>query len=204
MSILQKIDEVVKDNLKNRHSYFQLKHFVIGKELTNQGRIHACICEMSARKSSMEALILEIEETKDLVDLIEIDIEELKNKEDENDYNKKRNKIKLKQLERKKLSKQNRLSELQEKIKGFHEEAIYFYNAYEQMCKIEEPKDWDDPGVQKEYWNAKFLEELNSRFLLGLPIDTELVRSMSALPEDSSAKVQLIKFLEDKSKKLGK
>lgn len=203
MDILEKIDKLLASK-KNRHSFFQLKHFAIGKELTHQGRLRACIVELETRKEGLESLALEIAEQKDLLRLDELEMSELAKKEKEivGKTEKEKCEINIRRLQRKIDSKNKKIDELRNKLIGYKEEATFILTIFEQLNKIEKIKDWDDPDVQLEYWNAKFWEELNTRFLIGLPVDTELIRCVSALPNSAPAKKQLVNMLEANAKKL--
>lgn len=54
------IDQVLEEQLVERHSYFQLKHFVVGKEPTNQSKMWRCLTELKTRKDTIEAIKEEI------------------------------------------------------------------------------------------------------------------------------------------------
>jgi prephenate dehydrogenase len=50
-STLENLQAVVeKHPLTGRHSYFQLKYFIVGKEPTPQAKIWQCLREMKARR----------------------------------------------------------------------------------------------------------------------------------------------------------
>ncbi len=65
----------------------------------------------------------------------------------------------------------------------------------DKLQEIEELKDFDDLDAQKDYWNHKLGEEINLRILMHQPIDTELAKTVLALPEDISIKVDFDKHL---------
>jgi len=58
VATLQKIDEVLNLDPVDRHSYFQLKYFVINKEPTHQSKLWRCIREVAARKDTIEGIML--------------------------------------------------------------------------------------------------------------------------------------------------
>ena len=56
--LIAQLDEVLKNEPVNRHSYVQLKYFLIGKEPTIQAKMWQCIKELKTRRDSLNALEL--------------------------------------------------------------------------------------------------------------------------------------------------
>ena len=201
--LYEKLEIVLeKHALENRHSYFQMKHFVIGKEPTLQSQMWQCLRELQSRKATIDQLNLSIEETKDQLDLVEINrIKEMYDFDKiESIYSeelKEREKIiKCRQYERKKQQLHNSLVQLKENLKFTCQEAKFFIQMFEAIHKMEPLKDYDDLNAQKEYWNERISQEINLKLLLQQPLDTELVNTALSLPEDVPVRIQTEKALE--------
>ena len=59
--LMTAMDDLLKNEVVQRHSYFQLKYFLIGKEPTNQAKMWQCLRELKTRRQSLKAISLEIE-----------------------------------------------------------------------------------------------------------------------------------------------
>lgn len=198
-NLIEKIDSVVKHDVVSRHSYFQLKYFLIGKEPTNQAKMWQCLRELKMRKDNYKNLSLQIEEEKDKLELQEINllkIEKLKENEAE-DLSKKELEIKVRQINRLILSIKNTLLELEDKKKYLEEECEFFLQTYQNIEKIEPLKHFDDLDAQKEYWGTKLLEKINLKILLENNIDIELVETVLSLPDDIPIKQQVLNKLNN-------
>ena len=56
MELIEKAKEITNNaDLKERHSFFQLNHFIIGKEPTVQAKLWQCIREITARIENIES-----------------------------------------------------------------------------------------------------------------------------------------------------
>lgn len=195
--IIEQAKELLnKNNISHRHTFFQLKHFVLGKELTTQSKLQKCLKEMDARMDSVNNLLLSIEETKDDIKLIELKIINLEKKKQKSDINKQYNVIQIRKLQRKKISLLNSLDNLIKKLKETEEETAFFLSAYKQLEQIEPLKRYDDPESNAEYWNENFSQELQLRLLLQKPLDLELVKCILALNKESAIRVEMIKILD--------
>jgi len=73
--IMERINKILENELSERHSYFQLKYFVIGKEPTLQGKMWQCIRELRSRKDSLDSTEIQNHELNDKKELIDIKIE---------------------------------------------------------------------------------------------------------------------------------
>lgn len=196
-NLIQKIDEIVKNDVVSRHSYFQLKYFLIGKEPTNQSKMWQCLRELKMRKDNFKSLLLQIDEEKDKLELQEINLLKLKNiKETEQDeLSKKEITIKERQISRVILKIKDDLIDLEEKKKFLEEECEFFLQTFKNIEKIEPLKHFDDLDSQKEYWGTKLLEKINLKILLENNIDTELVETVLSLPDDIPIKQQVLNKL---------
>jgi hypothetical protein len=183
-NMLDKLNEVLEKVPENRHSFFQLNYFVIGKEVTNQSRMWQCLRELQARKEAIDNYTNEIEELKDQIELNELHHEKTK-------FEEKEWIIRCRQYERTKKRLNNTINQLEKKKQFAIQEAKFFLQTFQTINEVEPMKDFDDPEAQKEYWNEKISQQINLKLLLHQPLDTELVKTALALPDDLSIKKQI-------------
>jgi hypothetical protein len=188
---------ILANEVVDRHSYFQLKYFVLGKEPTTQAMLWRCVRELQARKETIEATKREIEETNDRIALLDIDIEEAPNTSafgvDDPAFEKRRE-IEVRRMRRQQESLRSSAEALQKKLKFTEEEAQFFVNAFISLERAEKLKAFDDPESQKAYWNEKLSQELSLRGLLRQPIDVELARTVFAV--DLPVKEETVKMFQ--------
>lgn len=197
----EEVSKVLEQSVPQRHSFFQLRYFVIGKEPTNQAKMWQCLREIKVRKESLDSIELELEEQNDGLELIEVEekvlglskfedknqeIAELKNKE---------NKIKIKKLKRQKKAINSNIIQLLSKKKYIEEELDFFLEMFKTLEKVEPLKSLDDVEAQKAYWSEKLAQKLNLKMLLGGQLESELVETIVALPDDMSIKKQILNTL---------
>ena len=187
---------VEKTEISHRHTFFQLKHFVLGKEITTQAKLQKCLKEIEARKETMDCLLLSIEETKDDIKLLELKLLNFEKKKHKADLNRQCKAIHIRKLDRKKISLLKSLDNLIKKLKEAEEETAFFLSAYKQLEKIEPLKRYDDPDSNAEYWNENFSQELQLRLLLQKPLDLELVKCILSLNKESPIRIEMIKILD--------
>jgi len=195
LKLYEKLEKALEKVPEDRPSYFQLKHFVLGKQPTIQGQLWQCLRELQTRKEVVDSIQLEIEETKDHLELIDMD-------EADHNHADKKFKIIRRQLERKRVTLRKSIDKLEKKLKFTNEEIQFILQYYEALLKVEPLKEYDDLEVQKEYWNEKYSQEINLRILLKQPINTELTKEIIALPDDVPIKIEFLNFL-DKVKNSG-
>lgn len=201
-NLLVEMDEVLKFEIAQRHSYFQLKYFLIGKEPTIQAKMWQCLREMKSRRDSISAIELEIEETKDKIELLDISIEkqsllEVSGKNPKECVLLQREMdINLRQLDRKKKAGEKSLAELLERKKWIEEESRFFLETFKSLYKIEPLKHFDDVEAQKEYWTEKLSQKLNLKMLTHNQLDTELIETIIALPDEIPLKKQALGTLQ--------
>jgi len=186
----QNVNLIIKNILQNevveRHSYFQLKHFLIGKEPTIQSKLWRCIREIKIRQDSIDAINLEIEDVKDDIELIELSLKINKDAvTDEQAIKNRKNKRKIQSFEK-------RLYDLNQKLKNIIEECDFLANSFSELEKIEKLKNFDDTEEQNKYWEAKLTEELNAKLISGTPPDAELIKTIFALDSNSKIRNNLI------------
>jgi hypothetical protein len=205
--LINKADEILgTHSLADRHSYFQLKNYIIGKEHTLHGKMWQCIRELKTRRDSIDAIKLQIEDVNDKLELIDIKKEkhaiaikilnsgestttELDNREYE---------IQLRQMSRDYAQLEKNGADLVDKMKSIQEEINYFIQAFEALNKMGDWKEFDDEKAQEAYWNAKLDHELNMRLVLGQPIDIELGRTIEALEDKSPVKQKLMGIINER------
>ena len=195
--LIKKMDDLLKNDVVSRHSYFQLKYFLIGKEPTNQAKMWQCLRELKLRKDNLKNLLLQIEEEKDKLELHEINIIKLNKLKDQemDEIIAKELVVKQRQLNRAVEGVKNTILDLQEKQRFIEEECEFFLQTYNNIEKIEPIKNFDDIDAQKEYWGTKLLEKMNLKILLENNIDIELVETVLSLPDDIPIKQQVLNKL---------
>lgn len=187
-----------KHEMADRHSFFQLKYFVIGKEPTIQGKLWQCLREIKDRKESLEALALELEERKDDLELTQLSCAEgeINGGIFGIDANPKIKEINLRKLKRQEKAMEKTIEKLKKKEKNLKEELVFFLKAFESLEKTEPFKPFDDEQAQIDYWSEKLSQKLNMKLLLQSKIDIDIAETILALPSESSVKKQLIQVME--------
>lgn len=202
------IDTILENQVTERHSYFQLKYFLIGKEPTIQSKMWQAIRELKSRKESLDSIDLEIEEIKDKIELIDISKQKLALEENSNLelINCKEKKdlflreliIKSRQLDRQKVSLQKKLIALDERAKNIIEECVFFVEVFKNFEKVEPLKHFDDLESQKNYWNEKLTQKFNLKALTSSHLDTEMIETILSLPDDLDVKKNVVSRLNMK------
>lgn len=185
-----------KHEMADRHSFFQLKYFVIGKEPTIQGKLWQCVREIKDRKESLEALALEIEEQKDNLVLTKISIEKGAFSTLMDAADAKVHTININRLKRQVTALEKTIDKLLKKQKNIKEELGFFVGAFENLEKVEPFKLFDDEESQIAYWSEKLSQKLNMKLLLHSKIDIDVAETILALPNNASVKKQLISVME--------
>lgn len=198
-------------DLKDRHSYFQLAHFILGKEPTIQAKLWQCVREISPRLETLIALEKETEIFEENFQIIEIKIKIIESRINELSLNPNKEqdilksqilKIKKKRYERNLSSKEKTKEKITKKKKMVEEELSFFIKNFNELEKVEKIKNWDDFKLQNDIWSAKLGAELNLRFLLNLPTDIELCKTVLTLPEANPVKQQLVSSLKNIQNKI--
>lgn len=196
------LDEALKVEVTSRHSYFQLKYFVINKEPTIQAKMWQCLREMKSRRDALLAIDLEIEESKDRAEMLNIQIQKAAKTgwtadadAEIEEMNKKEHQIKNRRLLRKKKATAESLIQLEEKRGWMEDEARFFLETFRNLEKVEKLKPFDDLDSQKQYWGSKLSEKINLNMLLQKPLDTEMIETILALPDDIPVKKQMVNRL---------
>jgi hypothetical protein len=182
--------------ISHRHTFFQLKHFILGKEITTQAKMQKCLKEIEARFESLNNMNLSIEEANDDIDIINLKILNLEKKKVKSDINKQYKEIQIRKLNRKKKLLINSLNNINKKLKETEEEVAFFTSAFKQLERIEPLKKYDDLESNQNFWNENFSQELQLRLLLQKPLDLELVKCILALNKEAPIRVEMIKILD--------
>lgn len=206
--LINKADEILEEHsIADRHSYFQLKNYIIGKEHTLHGKMWQCIRELKTRRDSVDAIKLQIEDVNDKLELIDIQKEKLAITSDYAEtqleqillpLTKKEKVIKIRQLDRDKVQLEKNGVDLVNKTKSIQEEINYFIQAFEALKNMGEWKEFDDVKAQESYWYSKLEDELTMRLVLGQPIDIELSRTIRTLDNDAPVKQKLVGLINER------
>lgn len=191
----EKIAEVLNNDIVNRHSYFQLKYFVVNKEPTHQSKLWRCIRELQSRQEGIESIENEIENLKDDLELLELYRDKIG--EDKEGL------ILLRKHDRKINSTKKSIDRLSKRLKETKEEAEFFLKSFQELEKIESLLPFDDFKSQHSYWSEKLAQEINLRSLLEEPISYEIIKTILSLNNDSPIKTAVINMLERKKQLLG-
>jgi hypothetical protein len=193
------INQIIEQpEVQRRHTMFQLKYFILGREPTIQARLRKCVVELTSRKESMENLRLALEDLQDDIELANIDInrQEIATKEAKEDLEKRFSEINTRKARRKRKALESELRKLGKRLRETEEEAAFFFQAYRDLEKAEPLKPFDDFDTNIQYWNERYTEELKLRLLLQKPIDLELAKSILALDKSAPIRVEFINILE--------
>jgi hypothetical protein len=161
-----------------------------------------CIKELKIRKEALDSLELEYQEQKDKLELLGVEeslleIEKFEtNNEQELILRDKQKEIKIRRIKRQKQAVISSLNEFINKKKYIEEESRFFLEMFKSLESIEKLKPFDDVEAQKEYWAERLSQKLNLKMLTNGQLDTELIETIVALPDDMKIKHQAIKMLD--------
>lgn len=210
--LIEKVETILnKVDLPDRHTFFQLEKFVIGKEPTVQAQLWQIVREMQARLETIDSYRKQLEDAEDTLELFDLKIErqnramreESKAETTYSDLNLQEYEINIRKLQREKDSLILSARKVTKKLKCILEELAFLTMAYENIVKNHgEIKPLDDEAAQKEMWNEKLLEEFNLRVILQRPLEPEFVRTVLCLGDDSPVKQHVVKLVENIQKKM--
>jgi hypothetical protein len=202
--LFEKIDQLVEKAPENRHSYYQLKYFMLGKEPTTQSQLWQCLRQLQGKKETIQNIKLQIEDTNDEIELLVIKKERLEEQaiSVSEELRKRELTIKLRKLKRREESLIDNINKLERKLTFEIEESRFYVQAFEALEALEPLKDYDDFDAQSEYWEAVVREDINLRIISGQAMSSEILKTALALHEGSSIKQQTLIMLEDLSKKI--
>lgn len=207
--LLARLDFALIFDAASRHSLFQLKHFILGKEVSINGRIWQCLREIKVRKDGLDAVALEIEDAQDKVELLKIDVratdrqlkqinhpwESSEGSDDVLADQRELCAIKHRMAIRQVKAGEQALEALRQKKKDLEIEATFFVEEFEKLTAENPVKSLDDEDAQREYWTAKLFQEVHIKSLLGQPLEPELVKTVLSMPDESPVKAQMVAFL---------
>jgi hypothetical protein len=196
--MLNNIKDLLDKNIVcNRHSDFQIEKFIVGKENTPNSQAWQCLRELESRYDSLVSLEMEVANILDDIEIKKIEIEE------ELERNTKKSKFIVRKIERTIESLKMNHQKLLEKKKNQEEECVTFINLFNKIDAKIKVKGWNDNNAQAEYFENKFGSELNLDFLLGHPVNKELVKSILQLENNSRLKHNLIESMNKQKGLLG-
>lgn len=210
--LLAKVHEILHlANMPDRHTFFQIEKFIIGKEPTAQSQLWAIVRELQARVDTIEQFQKDLRDAEDDLELFDIKIERLDralkseagNNDPNTDLNIKEFEINIRKLQRDKETLISSARKLNNKLKNVLEEINYLVGGYEKIvANYEAIKPLDDEQAQKDMWNEKLLEEFNLRVILQRPLDPEFVKTVMCLHDDAPVKKQVVTLVENIQKKM--
>lgn len=213
IELTERVEEILKKaQMPNRHTFYQLQKFVIGKEPTGQSQLWQIVRELEARMETVYCYRKDLADAEDNLELFDLKIERLDREirmfagisEEDNpvvDLDIKEREINIKKLQREKESLAKAARQVNKKLTATLEEMHFLVQAFDAIVEqIGEMKPLDDEAAQREMWNEKLLEEFNLRILLQRPLDPELVRTIMCLHDGAVVKQHLTKTLEAKQR----
>lgn len=197
--------ELLKHEVVQRHSFFQLKYFLIGKEPTVQSKMWQCLRELRQRRESLDAIELERDEVKDKIALIDISMLKLTaayGDENQPELDRRELEIRIRQSERQKKALVKNLEDLDDKERWLNDECLFFVETFKNLEKVEPLRPFDDIEAQSQYWNEKLTQKANIKMLTQNTIDSELVETIVALPNDLPIKKHTLQNLNIKQEQM--
>jgi len=213
----EKVDEILKNaKLPDRHTFFQIEKFLIGKEPTGQAQLWQIVRELNARQETVESYKKQLEDCEDEFELFDIKIErfnrnirDLAKIEPETiegeylDLRIQEYEINIRKLQREKESLAKSAKKVQQKLKNVMEEMAFLTHGYDRIkAVVGEMKSLDDEQAQREYWNEKLLEEFNLRVMFNRPLDPEFIKTVLSLEDGSPVKNHVIGLVNNIQNKM--
>lgn len=204
--LIEKVDSILKkSDMPDRHTFFQIEKFIVGKEPTAQGQLWQITRELQARRETVDSYKKDLLDSEDNLELFDIkidragrEIRELANVDAEyTDLEIREREINIRKLQRDKDALVKSARKVNKKMKCVKEEMEFLAAGHKRIEEIVgESKPLDDEVAQKEYWNEKLLEEFNLRIILKRPLDPDFVKTVMALHDDALVKKHLTSALE--------
>jgi hypothetical protein len=211
-NLLEKVDKILdKANLPERHTFYQIQKFIIGKEPTGQAQLWAIVRELQARRDSVEAIKKDLRDAEDNLELLDLKIERLNRQIREDaksegpftDLNIQEHEINIRKLQREKEALVAAARKVNKKLKSILEEMDFLAKGFELvLSQVGEMKPIDDEEAQKEMWNEKLLEEFNLRVILQRPLDPEFIKTVMCLHDEAVVKKHVVNLVENIQKKM--
>lgn len=205
--LMEKVDTILKKVLlPDRHTYFQIEKFMIGKEPTAQAQLWAIARELQARSETVDTYKKDLADAEDGLELFDIKIERLdrtikrlsQKKGLYTDLNIQECEINIRKLQREKEALIKSAQKANKRLKAVMEEMAHLAAGYDKIVEVAgEAKAFDDEQSQKEMWNEKLLEEFNLRIILQRPLDPEFVKTVMCLHDEAPVKKQVVNLIEN-------
>lgn len=183
-------------SVPGRHTFYQLKHFVLGKEVTTQAKMWKCLRELEARLTSAKSMKNGIEDAEDDCRMLEIRMEALEKKKTKGSLHREYRDIQRRKMARRRGSLLESICEMKRRLAETEEEMNFFLGAYRQLEAMEPLRDHDDPDSNARYWDQNFAQEMQLRLMFQRPLDLELVKSILALDEGSETRREMVGMIE--------
>ncbi len=203
--LIEKVDSILtKIEIPDRHSYFQIEKFIIGKEPTVQSQLWAIIREINARRENIDQIHKDLADAEDNLELMDVQIERMDRRIKESaklescdDLNIKELEITIRKAQRERESLIKSARKVNKRLKNMMEELNFLVCGYEQITeKYGNIKPFDDPESQREMWNEKLLEEFNLRMIFRRNLDTEFVKTVMCLHDEATVKKHVISLIQ--------
>ncbi len=199
--ILIGVDEILKKaDMPERHTFYQIEKFIIGKEVTVQAQLWSIVRELRARRDTIDGFKKDLKDTEDNLEMFDVKIQrmerfirkETQNSTEDSDLNIRECEINIRKLERDKQCLIESGRKLNRKLQDITEEVDFLFKAFNRIVtQYGDMKPLDDEESQREMWNEKLLEELNLRVLLQRPLDPEFIRTIMCLHTDAPVRKQI-------------
>lgn len=212
MEMREKIATALAGEFVSRPSVFQMRHWIVGREYTNQGKMWQCLRELHSRRSWFDQYDAETEEAKDRLELLHIEKEKVRLSFYRSKFDDERSRelgmqevqIRHRQIDRQIASVEKTISELKTKHADCEFEANFYMSELERLKAVEPLRPLDDEESQTEYWSTKLFHELNLSMLLHRPMDPEHVKMVLAMGDDSPLKRKMVGILHENAKMLSR
>jgi hypothetical protein len=210
--LIEKVNEILqKANYPERHTFFQIEKFIIGKEPTSQAQLWAIVRELEVRKETLENYEKDLKDAEDTIELFDVQVERLdwrikKLSEKKGELvalNIRECEINIRKIERQKDALIKSAQKVNKKFKAIQEEMDFLIKGYEKITEHYGPiLSVDDEQAQKEMWNERLLEEFNLRLILQRPFEPEFVKTVMQLHDEAPVKQQVTKLLQSMQNKM--
>lgn len=209
--LTERVDKILAYSMPDRHTFFQIEKFIIGKEPTAQAQLWAIHRELQARNETRDNFLVELKNAEDQLELFDIKIERMDRQiKDEaqktelfTDLNIKELEINIRKLQRDKELLVKSARKVKAKLTSLLEEMAFLVAGYEKIVQQHGPmKPLDDEESQREMWNEKLLEEFNLRMLFQQRLDSEFVKTVMCLHDEAPVKKQVVTLIEQIQRKM--
>ena len=110
--------------------------------------------------------------------------------------------IRIRQSDRQKKALAKNLEDLDDKERWLKDECLFFVETFKNLEKVEPLRPFDDIEAQSQYWNEKLTQKANIKMLTQNTIDSELVETIVALPNDLPIKKHTLQNLNIKQEQM--